>query len=291
MEQNQLKKLSASSISTYLSCPLRFKFRHIDKIEAPADSPHLIYGSAIHTAIQAYHNSVYYGKRFTKNQIVNAFEVPWFFMIETSPVPVKWYRISSQKEMTDSGINSIKNYYEVHKNDPPPPSIIRPNEDNYMMKFPAVETYFTISLGQLIGREDWCINGIIDLVQNTPDGPIIVDHKTGSSKYSDFKVKTDLQLAVYSYAFRDMCNTRKFPDFTPGTIEKYVMFDILSKKKPEIYYHKRIIGSSTYKHLGVILTRIIGQIERSEFLPNYGATCESYGGCEYLDICGGFKFQ
>jgi CRISPR/Cas system-associated exonuclease Cas4 (RecB family) len=291
MEQNLVNKLSASAISTYLACPLKYKFRYIDKIDAPSDSPHLIYGTSIHKAIEEFHKSIWLGDKITRAQAVSIFVNSWELGLDFNEVPVKWYRASSKKEMLQSGIDSIKNYYEVHKKDTSPPSSIGYDKLGQFALAPAVELYFMLPLDKLIGRTGWFINGVIDLVQNNSNEILVVDHKTGSDKYSEFKVKTDLQLAIYSYAFRELCGTGAFPEFLPDTKEDYVMFDIISKKKPEIFYHKRKITEATYKHLGTIISRIIGQIEKEEFLPNYGPTCDSFGGCEYRDICADFKFK
>lgn len=48
-----IEHLSYSSISTYLMCPRSWRFRYIDKVEAPV-SPALVFGSAFHDAIEAH---------------------------------------------------------------------------------------------------------------------------------------------------------------------------------------------------------------------------------------------
>lgn len=45
--------LSYSSVSTYLLCPRSWQFRYIDKVAVPT-SPNLIFGSAVHAAIEQY---------------------------------------------------------------------------------------------------------------------------------------------------------------------------------------------------------------------------------------------
>jgi len=45
--------LSYSSVSTYLLCPKSWQFRYIDKVAVPT-SPNLIFGSAVHAAIEQY---------------------------------------------------------------------------------------------------------------------------------------------------------------------------------------------------------------------------------------------
>jgi len=284
-------KLSASSINTFLSCPLKFKFRYVDRVDAPSDSPHLIYGTAVHKAIEEFHKSIWHGQRFEQRKMQQIFLSSWEMGVELNEIPVKWYRASSQKEMTQAGITSIKNYYSVHKDDPPPANAYDIIGNGERIAMPAVELYFTLSLADLINRDDWYVSGVIDLIAPTPNGNFaVIDHKTGSQKYSDFKVKTDLQLAIYAYAFRQLCKMGYFPGLLESDKEEYVMFDIISKKKPIIYYHKRKITGATFNHLAYIIETIIAQIEREEFLPNYGQECSGFGGCDFLKLCGSFKY-
>lgn len=281
----KIKKLSASSISTFLECPLKYKFGHIDEIAMVSDSPHLIYGSSIHKAIELMLSSIYYNKLISKKEAQSIFLNNWQIGIELNEVPIRWYSYAQEKDMTQSGITTIGNYYEVHKNDPPPPTWINFKGE----KVPALEVGFSVSLNDLIPGCQYRLSGIIDRIILNPI--VIEDHKTGTGKYSDFQVKTNLQLAIYSYAFRQLINEGKLPDFTKGTVEEYVQFDVLDKKKPEIYYHPRKISDKTFKHLGRIISNIISQIERQEFLPNYGSACSAYGGCEFMNICQDFQYE
>lgn len=282
-KSGEIKRLSPSSIATFLSCPLKFKFQNIDRLEGPTDTPHLIYGTAVHQAIQDLQVSLWTGKLISEKDMVDSFVSSWGLGVEFNEVPIKWYRSTTQNEMTKAGIDTVKNYYKIHRGDPPPLTY-RSHEGK---EKPAVELRFDIPLDELTGKPDWKLVGLIDLVTHTP---AVIDHKTGSAKYSDHKVKTNLQLAIYSYAFRWMCSQGFIAECVAGDKEQYVMFDILSKKKPIIYYHKRVITDRTYKHLAHIIKTIIKHIEAEQFLPNYGETCTAFGGCGFLDHCGEFKF-
>ena len=50
--QNKINKFSPSSILTYLSCPRLFYYRYISKIYLPQKQIHLLFGGAIHKAIE-----------------------------------------------------------------------------------------------------------------------------------------------------------------------------------------------------------------------------------------------
>jgi len=188
--------------------------------------------------------------------------------------------------MRKAGIASIQEYFKIHANDPPPPSFI--NEKGEVVA--AVEARFLLPLDDLCTNKGWVLSGVIDLIEKKEELNII-DHKTSASKYTDFQIKTNMQLPIYSWAFRTLVNMNRFPEFAPGTKEDHVVFDVLLKKRPAIVPQKRKVGDSTFRHIGIIIDKVINQIQRKEFLPNYGSECSAFGGCEYASICADFKFE
>ena len=283
------RKVSASALSTFLSCGLKYKFSYIDEgVPVPMDSPHLIYGSAFHKAVEKMHKSIFYGKLLSVKCLQDIFMNEWQLGIELNDVPVKWYKHTQEEEMSQAGLRSIDNYFKAHKNDKPPPLCLKWGKE----EVPAVEVGFRVSLAPLIPGCEWDLSGIIDLIDHQEvDALHVVDHKTSSSKYTPFQIKTNLQLAIYSWAFRQLVNKGWFPDYKKGTREDKVVFNVVSKKKPEIYIHRRSINEATYNHLARILSIMIAQTERGEFLPDYGSACDAYGGCEFREQCMGYQLS
>ena len=68
--------LSFSGIDAYLSCPLRYKLGHVVRVPAP---PHhaMIYGSALHRAVQEFHRRHARGEVMTEEELIAAFEAAW----------------------------------------------------------------------------------------------------------------------------------------------------------------------------------------------------------------------
>jgi len=50
--------LSWSAVSTFLRCPLRYRFRYIDNLPEPFVSANLVFGSAIHAALEAHYREL-----------------------------------------------------------------------------------------------------------------------------------------------------------------------------------------------------------------------------------------
>ena len=68
--------LSFSAIDDYLSCPLKFKLGHVVRVPVP---PHhaMIYGSALHRAVQEFHRRHARGDVMTDEELAAAFEAAW----------------------------------------------------------------------------------------------------------------------------------------------------------------------------------------------------------------------
>ncbi|HEY8438397.1 MAG TPA: ATP-dependent DNA helicase [Candidatus Limnocylindrales bacterium] len=68
--------LSFSAIDDYLSCPLKFKLRHVVRVPVP---PHhaMVYGSALHRAVQEFHRRHARGDVMSDSDLAASFEAAW----------------------------------------------------------------------------------------------------------------------------------------------------------------------------------------------------------------------
>jgi ATP-dependent DNA helicase UvrD/PcrA len=68
--------LSYYAIDDYVTCPLRFKFGHVLRVPT---APHhsLIYGAALHAAVQQFHRRQAHGDVMTEAELAAAFESAW----------------------------------------------------------------------------------------------------------------------------------------------------------------------------------------------------------------------
>ncbi|MEX2010759.1 MAG: ATP-dependent DNA helicase, partial [Chloroflexota bacterium] len=68
--------LSFSAIDAYLTCPLKFKYGHVLRVPL---APHhaMIYGAALHKAIQEFHRRHARGEPMTEPELFDAFERAW----------------------------------------------------------------------------------------------------------------------------------------------------------------------------------------------------------------------
>jgi DNA helicase-2/ATP-dependent DNA helicase PcrA len=68
--------LSHSAIDDYLTCPLRYKYAQVVRVPT---TPHhaMIYGSALHKAVQEFHRSQARGRPLTEAELLAVFEAAW----------------------------------------------------------------------------------------------------------------------------------------------------------------------------------------------------------------------
>ncbi|HET7031253.1 MAG TPA: ATP-dependent DNA helicase [Candidatus Limnocylindrales bacterium] len=68
--------LSFSGIDAYLACPLKYKLGHVVRVPVP---PHhaMIYGAALHRAVQEFHRRHARGDVMTEDELIAAFDAAW----------------------------------------------------------------------------------------------------------------------------------------------------------------------------------------------------------------------
>jgi DNA helicase-2/ATP-dependent DNA helicase PcrA len=68
--------LSHSAIDDYLTCPLRYKYSQVVRVPT---TPHhsMIYGAALHQAVQEFHRSQARGRPLTEAELIGVFEKAW----------------------------------------------------------------------------------------------------------------------------------------------------------------------------------------------------------------------
>ncbi|HYK96387.1 MAG TPA: ATP-dependent DNA helicase [Candidatus Dormibacteraeota bacterium] len=68
--------LSHSAIDDYLTCPLRYKYAQVMRVPT---APHhsMVYGAALHQAVQEFHRSQARGKPLTEAELLAAFDAAW----------------------------------------------------------------------------------------------------------------------------------------------------------------------------------------------------------------------
>ncbi len=217
-------KLSYSSVSTYRNCPRSYQFSYIEWLPT-LPKPALSFGQSIHAALADFYreikeleekvNSSYH------NSSSNTLSLPLF----TPPSAKRllhyfWLNWSSdgyhdkeeEKEKYLEGKKILQVYYEENKNS---------------FKAPlAIEERFEIQF------DGFLLTGVIDRVDETPEGLEIIDYKTGQFVPDEKELRADLQLPIYHLAAEKKWNSR------PHRLTLYFL-NPFNKKNPDEKHHRR----------------------------------------------------
>jgi DNA helicase-2/ATP-dependent DNA helicase PcrA len=167
-------RLSFRQVDDYLTCPLKYRFVHRNRI--PLLTHHrVVYGSAIHQAVQEMFKARQKGAAFSADDLVAAFRYAW--------VSEGFISREHEELRLAEGQNTLTRFFERESLDPLHPT--------------GVEEEFSFAIGRtrVMGRYDLVVKG--DL------GVTILDFKTGdvgTAAKAQRRAEESLQLAIYALA-------------------------------------------------------------------------------------------
>ena len=175
-------ELRQSTLKTWLSCPLMYKYRHIEKLEPAFRYPGTVHGSALHLVLSWLHAGEWKGDlRALYTKALNYY----LYASEEDQIPVRWKR-DMAKEIEALKVNAVEileNYRSKAYN------------KDALVLFSEVQFRVKI-LGYLF-------TGTIDQVRKNPDGTIeLLDFKSSKMRPNQYAIPNDLQLTLYAYAIK-----------------------------------------------------------------------------------------
>ena len=245
---------SHSKLSTFEQCPLKYKFKYIDKIPPVVEETiesHL--GKTIHASLEWLYNQIKTGFTPELQHLIDYYHDTWQANFKTTYIIVK--RQFTEKDYFNSGLKFLIDYYIKHS----------PFDNN------TVETEKRIFLYLDIEKK-YSIRGFIDRLayNKQSDEYEIHDYKTSNSLPSREKIENDRQLSLYSLAIKSIYKHPK----PVKQVWHYLAFNksIEVKKSDEILEKLR---NDTLK--------LISEIQSSKlFPPIVSGLCHW---CEFKPIC------
>ncbi|MFZ2187770.1 MAG: PD-(D/E)XK nuclease family protein [Candidatus Moraniibacteriota bacterium] len=168
-------RISYSTLDTYQNCPLKYKFREIDKIKEPK-SKEAVFGTLIHAVMKYIHTPSLLSP--TLEQALDYYAKGWNSEVYENEM--------EERAAFTQGVTIIQNYLAHTK--PADYAIV------------DLESRFAIEIGNdETGLHT--VSGIIDRIDKTEEGYEIIDYKTTRKMPSQDKVDNDIQLSIYLKAF------------------------------------------------------------------------------------------
>jgi DNA helicase-2/ATP-dependent DNA helicase PcrA len=173
--ESEVLRLSFRQMDDYLTCPLKYRYIHI--LRVPLLTHHrVVYGSAVHKAVQQLFRARIEERPFTEEDLVSAFRSAW--------VSEGFLSREHEEERFRSGEEILRRFFQAEALDPLSPT--------------GVEKEFAF----FVGRNK--VTGRYDLVVERDSRTTILDFKTGAvdePQKAQKRAEESLQLDVYALAF------------------------------------------------------------------------------------------
>lgn len=251
---NDLAHLSYSSISAYQSCARSWRFRYIDKIKTPA-SPALIFGTAIHQAVQAVVSGT------TSAKIEDIWAEKWAGVQQQD---VAWDG-ALPEQMANEGLRML-----AHPGIMDVITGLHPLIENGQ---PAIEQRVELHIVSVPVP----VIGFIDLITN--DG-IPHDFKTASRAWTQEQAQSEMQPLFYLAALGQMGYT-----LNPHRRFRHIIF--VKTRTPQVQMFESTFAFAQYMFLVNTIQQVWRGIESGVFPPNPGSWKCSERYCDYWRLCRG----
>jgi len=244
------KIYSHSRLSTFEQCPLKFKFRYIDKIIPEIKETiesHL--GRTVHDTLEWLYTEVQKGKIPSIEEVITCYTQKWEESYKKEMLIVK--KEFTVKDYFNKGVQFIVDYYTKH----------HPFDDNTL----EVEKKIIIDLDK---DGEYKILGFIDRLSHDIEKNEyeIHDYKTANNLPMKEQIDNDRQLALYSIAIKELFGEDKKVCLTWHYLA----------------HNKKICSNRTNEQLQKLkeeTLKLIRQIEATKTFPSYVSRLCDW--CEY----------
>jgi len=245
---------SYTRLETYENCPLKYKYRYIDRVGAPIEETvEAFVGNRVHQALEKLYKDLHLEKLNTLEELLGFYRAEWQKQWSTG---VKITRPDlTQQNYFDYGARCICSYYDRYK------------------PFDQSQTLATeLRLRFTVDPEGQCqFQGYVDRAARRADGTYeIHDYKTSRSLPAQEAIDSDRQLGLYEIGLRE-----RWPD--AERVELFWHFlrhdtTLRSTRRPEQLQELRASAVETVQRI---------EAEKT-FEPQKGEHCDW---CEYQPIC------
>lgn len=248
-----ISNVSASRLSTWSQCRLKFYFRYVQGLQKPKSCA-LHVGSSVHAVLKFWNKARWKEEKASLKQLHDVYLAEWAQEQERNPV--EWGN-GEEDEERKVGWRLLETYFRE--------SPIKPDE-----KPEAVEVTVETDLSH---HGLPVLVGIIDLVRH---GGRIVDFKTSGKTPDPEQVAhlNGLQLASYSVLYRDVTGKKE------SGLE---LHHLVKTKNPKLVVTVLPpTGEVQEVRLYHVMESYVDGLQRNDFVPSPGIQC---AGCEFFNEC------
>lgn len=246
-----LETLSPSRASDFKVCPQLFKYKAIDKIEVPP-TVYQARGTTAHLALQWLFDLS--APQRTPETLYGLFRKAWV-ELRDDEYPELFTNTEDERAWGIESLGVLANYFLVED-----PTALEPLERELDM---------TEDLGEMT------IRGILDRIEEEPDGLVITDYKTGKAPPEQYAIPAFFALKIYALLIRKKLGR------TP------VRLKLMYLNGPTVYQIPVTDTQldATQRKLEALWSTINRAIVTNDFPPRPGKLC---GWCQFQDRCPAF---
>jgi len=249
--------VSASRLALWLKCPLAFRLKYIDGVPTPT-SPSLFLGKVVHSGLEHWYRHRQLGIALDTDEVTRRVAAEWDQSVAEANVP--FGSTEEEQSLRRQAADLVSAYVRQV-----PPDEGHPLAVEAAMEWPLVDPRTRKDLGVPLV-------GIVDLIVDDKDGPVIADFKSSSRSSSPMEISHEIQLGAYSYLFRQ----------TTGQEEAGLEIRSLVKTKtPKIEFHRFAARSEAhFGRLFAVVREYLDALDagRFNYRPNWGCSM-----CDYCD--------
>lgn len=240
------KRFSPSQLGTFVQCPRKYSFQYVERVPVERKpSPHLVFGNAIHAALDAVYSMPPEARTVEAAQ--QAMRDAWKQDRERQGA---FKSVEDERAWGEKGLSLLARIAQT---------------DDFRTAVPRkLEDWAEVMVEgdrQLFGKVD----RIDDHSQG--DGVVVIDYKTGKCRIAEDGLGDEIQAQVYALAVQASLKTAV----------REVRFIFLEAET------ERIWEPTELDEIEAELLRLVDQIEATvEFEPQTSGLCRW---CDYLDLC------
>ena len=248
--------ISWSAISTFRTCPLKYKFRYVDGLPEESVSSALVFGSGIHSAVEQHFQAILSGDpKPDLDSLLFAYRSAW--------LPHDPDAIQFGGSETPASLDALASKMLTAFLSSPAASV----QGRVLGVEEEIRGMLVEGVPDLYGR--------VDLLTEDSDSLVITDIKTSRGKWSQEQVEdSGEQLLLYSHLASEI---------SPGK-KVQTRFLVLTKtKEPVIEEHVREVEPGNVKRTLAGVERVWRAIESGVFYP--APSVMACSGCGYRAAC------
>ncbi len=249
--------ISPSRLNTWLRCPRAFKLRYIDGIRS-SPSTSMFVGKVVHSGLECYYRHQQRSVQLSAIDIVERMNICWEPWAEEEAI--MFTDSAEEAKLRKQAACLVTEYIRQLPPDEPVPTMVEKR-----LEVPLVDPFTGENLGIPL-------LGVVDLVVNDENGPVICDFKTSSRSSSPVEIMHEVQLTAYAYLFRQRAH-----DFEAGLEIR----SLIKTKVPKIEYHRFALRTNAHlRRFFQIIRAYLDDLDGGSFVYRPGFVCTM---CDFRD--------